>query len=413
MGGGNNLVAGNLIGTDVSGTKDLGNAHDGVVIVDTTDTGVVVATTGNNTVGGTTATARNVISGNDGNGVAIVGATEVGNLVLGNYIGTNIHGEMDPGVDLGNSLDGVIISRFGRRRPYRVQQPDRRDHGRGTQRHFRQPPGRRLHHRRQRAGREPGAGELTSAPTRRAFERLGNGRSGVRLYSLRSFTDSASNNTIGGSVAGAGNLISANGESGVAILGGSTGGTGNVVQGNFIGTDVTGTESLANPVGVSIAAAAFANLIGGGTAGASDVITPGVGSLFAQATPHAGNLISSSGVGVDIRDSYTLNNRVEGNFIGTNGTAPLFSAIGNGVQIAGGAGMSSAGRRMGPATSSKARRPASVYRIAGTGTMDNHVEGNYIGTNLAGSAPLGNGNGVQIAGGASDNVIGGIAEEAG
>ena len=58
--------------------------------------------------------------------------------MLGNYIGTNIHGQMDPGVDLGNSLDGVIISRSSRR-PYRVQQQDRRDHGRGTQRHFRQP----------------------------------------------------------------------------------------------------------------------------------------------------------------------------------------------------------------------------------------------------------------------------------
>ena len=143
------------------------------------------ATTGNNTVGGTTATARNVISGNGSNGIAIVGATEVGNLVLGNYIGTNIHGQMDPGVDLGNSLDGVIISRFDARRPYRVQQPDRRDHGRGTKRHFRQPPGRRLHRRRQRAGREPGAGELSSAPTRRALRRLGNGRSGVRLTSHR------------------------------------------------------------------------------------------------------------------------------------------------------------------------------------------------------------------------------------
>ena len=111
LGGGNNLVAGNLIGTDVSGTKDLGNAHDGVVIDDTNDTGVLEATTGNNTVGGTTETARNVISGNDGNGIVIVGATEVGNLVLGNYIGTNIHGQMDPGVDLGNSNDGVLITR--------------------------------------------------------------------------------------------------------------------------------------------------------------------------------------------------------------------------------------------------------------------------------------------------------------
>ena len=61
-----------------------------------------------------------------------------------------------------------------------------------------------------------------------------------------------------------------------------------------------------------------------------------------------------------------------------------------------------------PATSSKARRPASVLVSPVQETVSNYVEGNYIGTNLAGSAPLGKGNGVQIAGGASDNVVGGI-----
>ena len=140
VGGGNNLVAGNLIGTDVSGTKDLGNAHDGVVISDTTDTGVVVATTGNNTVGGTTATARNVISGNDAErrrhrrryGGRQPGAGQ-------------LHRHEYPWPDRPGGGPRQLGRRrpdhpVGRRRPYRVQQQDRRDHGRGTQRHFGQPP---------------------------------------------------------------------------------------------------------------------------------------------------------------------------------------------------------------------------------------------------------------------------------
>ena len=92
-----NLVQGNFIGTDVTGTVDLGNTIYGVLL-----SGVP-----SNTIGGTTAGARNVISGNDRDGVRILaGAT--GNLVQGNFIGTDVTGT----AALANSFNGVRIS-FG------------------------------------------------------------------------------------------------------------------------------------------------------------------------------------------------------------------------------------------------------------------------------------------------------------
>ena len=254
--------------------RTLGNTHDGVVIIDTADTGVVEANTGNNTVGGTTATARNVISGNHEDGVAIVGATEVGNVVLGNYIGTNIDGQRGSGVDMGKHLGDGMVDHFavGPRRLYRVQQPDRRDHGRGTKRDFGQPPGRCFDRREQRAGRKPWCREITSARTQAARRPLETNATACGSILAIDFTDSAlpRNNTIGGSVAGAGNLISAYGEIGVAILGASTGGTGNVVQGNFIGSWTSAARkdlgNLGN--GVRIDLSASENSIGGPSVGA-------------------------------------------------------------------------------------------------------------------------------------------------
>lgn len=93
--GGGNLIEGNHIGTNVSGTTDLGNGGNGVHIIDSSD----------NTIGGTGASARNVIAGNEGEGVRIDGALSFGNLIAGNYIGTDATGS----ADLGNTLSGVYI----------------------------------------------------------------------------------------------------------------------------------------------------------------------------------------------------------------------------------------------------------------------------------------------------------------
>src|SRR5262249_50295704 len=109
------------------------------------------------------------------------------------------------------------------------------------------------------------------------------------------------NNTVGGTAAGAGNVISGNTQQGVLIE--NSGTTGVLVAGNFIGTNATGTSAIANGTeGIQIDSGASGNTIGGLTA------TPGTG---------AGNVISGNTQdGVYIEGSNS--NTIAGNLVGTN-----------------------------------------------------------------------------------------------
>lgn len=91
-----NVVQGNLIGTNAAGTAVIANGVDGILIDDDA---------ANNTIGGTTTAARNVISGNTDDGIELDGGA-TGNLIRGNFIGTDITGT----VDLGNRSDGVLVN---------------------------------------------------------------------------------------------------------------------------------------------------------------------------------------------------------------------------------------------------------------------------------------------------------------
>src|SRR4029453_16096171 len=93
--GTNNLVQGNLIGTDSSGSNDLGNGSAGVAITEANDC----------TIGGTVAGAGNVISGNGAEGVRLNSPTATGNRVQGNKIGTRADGT----TPLPNSSQGVRV----------------------------------------------------------------------------------------------------------------------------------------------------------------------------------------------------------------------------------------------------------------------------------------------------------------
>src|SRR5262249_29527709 len=87
------LIEGNFLGTDATGTAPLGNGSDGVLLEN--------GATGN-TIGGTTASARNVISGNTVCNVLIQGTGTDGNRVQGNSIGTNAAGT----ATLGSAMEG-------------------------------------------------------------------------------------------------------------------------------------------------------------------------------------------------------------------------------------------------------------------------------------------------------------------
>jgi hypothetical protein len=89
------LVQGNLVGTDVTGTSRLDNSGQGIVFLRAS----------NVTIGGTSAAARNVVSGNSANGLEIDGSPSTNVVVAGNYIGVDVTGA----APLGNSVWGISL----------------------------------------------------------------------------------------------------------------------------------------------------------------------------------------------------------------------------------------------------------------------------------------------------------------
>src|SRR5947199_6347654 len=81
-------------------------------------------------------------------------------------------------------------------------------------------------------------------------------------------TVSASNNFIGGTASGAGNVISGNNRIGILF----DRANGNTVQGNYVGVDVTGSVAMENVGGVFVQQSSN-NLVGGTSPGARNVIS--------------------------------------------------------------------------------------------------------------------------------------------
>jgi titin len=282
----NNVVEGNLVGTEPTGTLARGNG-----------TGVEVAGGAfDNTVGGTTAATRNVISGNV-EGLAIADSTTTGNLVEGNYVGTNAAGS----APLANTEDGIELSGTGNTI----------------------------------GGTASGAGNVLSGNGRAGLDigfafndvvegnLIGINAQGTAVLSNASFgilAAAGSGDIIGGTAPGAGNVIGGLSGDGIEIddSGAPAGTNGFVVQGNFLGTDPTGTFNFGNAIGILLE---------------GNAVTQGVAN-----TTIAGNVIDNESlVGVEIFGVSARNNVVQGNLIGVDPTGTLARGNGIGVEVAGGA----------------------------------------------------------------------------
>ena len=90
-----NVIQANNIGYTGGSNNTVPNSGSGIVIEGS-----------NNTVGGTTAAARNIITGNHVNGISIYGALATGNTVQGNYIGVGSNGT----TAFGNDVAGIQIA---------------------------------------------------------------------------------------------------------------------------------------------------------------------------------------------------------------------------------------------------------------------------------------------------------------
>ncbi|HZW31641.1 MAG TPA: hypothetical protein VFF52_13090, partial [Isosphaeraceae bacterium] len=429
-------IAGNLIGTNAAGTAALGNG-----------TGIAIYGF-DNVVGGATAAARNVVSGNNGSGILISGATGTGNFVAGNFIGTT----QDGTAALGNVSAGVIIASGARDNVIGTNGDGIGDAAEANLISGNALHGVEIYDSQQNlvAGNDIGtdatgmvalanAGNGVQLDTGASNNTIGgvtadernvisgNGSNGIWIngtdpddnviqgnyiglnaagtaaignLATGVLIDAGSGNEVGGNVPGARNVISGNGANGVAIRFAGT--TQDVVQGNFIGTDAAGSAALANRSrGVFISGGAHHNVIGTDGDGAND--------------GDEGNVISGNGlVGVFITDSGTTDNVVAGNFIGTNaaGTAALGNGGAAGVRITGGAQRNRIGTN-GDGSSDDLERniisgnTGNGIQIDGANTRQNVVAGNSIGVNRDGTASLGNGgSGVVINSGAQSNIIG-------
>jgi parallel beta-helix repeat protein len=215
---------------------------------------------------------------------------------------------------------------------------------------------------------------------------LGNGGYGIHLRD-------ASNNNIGANTA-VRNIISGNGEGGLDITFDSS---NNTVRGNFIGTDLTGTAAIGNTDdGITISDGADNNTIGGDRSNNEGNVLSGNSNdgIEIEHNGTDGNLIFGNYIGVDSSGESALAN-------GRHGIS-LFNGISN--TVVGGA---SDGR--GNVIAGNSTNGIIIDGWTDSDTANNKIIGNFIGTDVGATLDLGNGDkGIRIFGQANNNQIGGI-----
>jgi hypothetical protein len=280
---GSGIALNSSLGNRIYGNY-LGVMPDGVTAIPNDD-GVSILDGSFNTVGGLTPQDRNVISGNSGSGIKILGSSS-DNVVQGNYIGTNASGSSavpNEGIQGGVFLTNALTSEIG--------------------------------------GSVPGARNVISGNLQHAVTILGtdaydnsvsgnyigvdatglvalpNGGIGVDVVA-------AVNTSIGGTTAGERNVISGNGTA-IQIR---TGAAATNVTGNYIGTDALGTGAIPNQwIGIDVNDGVLGGRISNNVI--ANTLGPGI---IIQDTSRAGifsNVFrSNGGLAIDLGNDGVTNN---------------------------------------------------------------------------------------------------------
>ncbi len=364
-----NSVQGNYIGLGASGTNAVPNASAGIVIFDGAN---------NNLIGGTDNGAANIISGNANSGVLMSGTNVFNNLVRGNYIGLNASGNGA----VPNAAAGVALQGGAASNTVGGESPLMRNIIAGNQ-----GPGVAVRDTNTTANVVAGNFIGLNAAGKSAVP---NTAAGVSLFA------GARSNVIGGFNVTAANVISGNSSGGVTISDAGT--TANLIEGNLIGVDPTGATALPNQLsGVAIFGGAQSNLIGGTIVGAGNVIS------------------GNTALGINISDAGTMFNLVQGNLIGLNAAGN--KAVPNllsGITIFLGAQSNIVGGASSLARNVISGNISAGIVISDANTSGNIVAGNYVGLDTAGGIAISNlAGGIDILGGAQGNLVGGTMPGAG
>jgi hypothetical protein len=245
-----NVVTGNLIGSDKTGTQPVPNQKNGVRI----------QFGSNNTIGGILTADRNLISGNTDSGILVEGEAAVGNKIFGNFIGTTVTGN----APLQNGWNGVSSDNAR----FTLVGGDQQGQGNVISGN---------------GGSGVSMWGSTATGTRVEGNKIGlntNGTSEVGNHNYGVHIGTGSNrNFIGAVSQHSRNIISGNRVSGIRINSDR-----NEVKNNYIGTNAEGNAPVSNlGHGVEIN-------------GGSDNLIGGTGQPLGDGGPSAGNVISGNGV---------------------------------------------------------------------------------------------------------------------
>jgi hypothetical protein len=353
-----NVIQGNYIGTSAGGSSALGNTNDGIIVYGARF----------NIIGGATPGSGNVISGNQRNGILLAESSARTNVIAGNLIGLSANGTQV----LGNAIRGLDLERA----------PGNIVGGPGS-------AWRNIISGNDQDGvtimASPGTvvmGNYIGTDITGLLSRP-NGRAGISIHEC-------AGNQIGSVLPGGGNLISGNGNEGVFI---TTNGLANRIEGNWIGVDSTGTNSLGNGnEGIAIAGGS-SNLIGGAVSGAGNVIS------------------GNRSFGVVLQWAEARGNAVQGNLIGTDWQGRR--AIKNtdtGIEVVD-ASASQIGGSIPAARNVISGNGGPGIKLYGSNAVANRVQGNLVGTDITGRVALGNAQGGIFITTAPGSVIGGGSGE--